>query len=820
MRLLWVLSAVAVWNAKCEVASKALRSFYKLDDEIQETVWCGDDNSVILVRTEANSVYRSEDRGETFTHITKRMQKTAEQVVANSTEVGEVTRIIKVEADNNILLFVGNRGVFWVSTNCGKTMKALNKEFMIAQIRSHPTESSTLLATAVQNCRDEEDDLCFYGTHSLYLTEDLGETWRQVASNVKQFDWVFDVRQIYLGIPRYRIFALVRTSAQDILVKTDDFFKSRTVLVNNCLEFKLRSAYLFAIKGVKGDEVHLLVSSIKNNFDKFHRATFPDVKLKMKNVHILDSSEGVVFLLTTRKPTAPFGRLYVSDSTGLRFRLALKSCLRSSVRGADFAKIQGLEGVYIANILEKEAAKEYERMMEKDDTIEEEWIEEERKESTYYWTPRSQKRKDARSFIINNVQTVITYNKGGMWKLLRAPKTDSEGSATRCKLEDECSLHLFLYVDTTVPILSQNNAPGIIIATGNLGFTRRPSSSQRRVYMSRDGGLKWIEAVKEESVYEIADHGGLVLMAKLDSGNKDVVSLAYTWNGGSSWENVDIYKKNTSIEDIYTEPNATSQRFMLHMTQKDDIEDDSILIHSSLACFNFEELHQRTCEGEDKPGTPSSDFEYWNPYDGRQGQDCLLGRKITYVRKKKDRECFTRTAFAYAINIENCECTEEDYECDFGFVRSELSGDHTCIPKINVTYAPPEDCPSETNYTVTTGYRKITGDSCVGGITHDPLMFPCPRIRFLSSSSGLKMLGVLGGVVIVVLGIWYGWQNVDTLRGLFKESKKGKKGRRPYERQFENVKYAKIDEKQDKEDDDELIIGPSTVTLQKVNELH
>jgi len=821
MRLLWVWVIITVWNVKCEIGSKALRSFYKLDDEIQETVWCGHDNNVILVRTEANSVYRSEDRGETFTRITKRMQKTAEQVVENSAEIGEVTRIIKIEADNNILLFVGNRGVFWVSTNCGKTMKALNKGFMIAQIRSHPTEPNTLLATAVQNCRDEDDDLCFFGTHSLYLTKDLGETWGQVATNVKQFDWAFDVRQIYMGIPNYRIFALVRTPSQDILVKTDDFFKTRTVLVNNCLEFKLRSTYLFAIKGIKGDEVHLLVSSLKNKFEKFHRAVFPDIKLKMKNVHILDSSEGVVFLLTTRKPTAPFGRLYVSDSTGIRFRLALKSCLRSSARGADFAKIQGLEGVYIANILEKDAAKEYERMMEKDDAIEEEWIEEERKESTYYWSPRSQKRKDTRSFIINNVQTVITYNKGGMWKLLKAPKVDSDGNPTRCKLEDKCSLHLFLYVDTTVPILSQNNAPGIIIATGNLGPTRKPHSNQKKVYMSRDGGLKWVEVAKEENVYEMADHGGLVLMAKLNSGDKDIVSLAYTWNGGTSWEHIDIYKQNTSIEDIYTEPNATSQRFILHMTQKDDIEDDTVLIHSSLASFNFEELHQRTCEGEDKPGTPSSDFEYWSPYDGRQGQDCLLGRTITYVRKKRDRECFTSTAFTYATNIESCECTEEDYECDFGFVRSELSGDFTCIAKINITYDPPEDCPSGSNYTVTTGYRKITGDSCVGGVTHDPLVFPCPKIRFLSSSSDLKIVAVIGGTIIVILGICYLWQNIDFIRGLFKGSKKGKKGRRSYERQFEEVKYEKIDGKQDKEDDDdELVIGPSAVTLQKVNELH
>lgn len=821
MRLFWICLIVGIWGVKSQDQPNVIRSFYKLDEEIQETVWCGDDNSVILVRTEANSVYRSEDHGETFSRITKRMHKTAEQVVSNSSEVGEVTRIIKIDADYKILLFVGNRGIFWVSTNCGKTMKALNKEFMIAQIRSHPTEPAMLLATAVQNCRDEDDDLCFYGTHSLYLTENLGETWKQIATNVKQFDWSFDINQIYSGIPRNRIFALLRTSTQDTLVRTDNFFESKTILVQNCLEFKLRSNYLFAIKSFKGDEVHLLVASLANRFEKFHRATFPDVKLKMKNVHILDSSEGVVFLLTTRKPTAPFGRLYVSDSTGVRFRLALKSCLRSSARGADFAKIQGIEGVYIANIVERNAAKEYDRMMEKDDVEEEEWIEEERKESTYYWSPRSQKRKDTRSFIINNVQTVITYNKGGMWKLLRAPKTDSSGKSTRCKIEDDCSLHLFLYVDTTVPILSQNNAPGIIISTGNMGKTRNPNAKMKKVFMSRDGGLRWTEAAKDEYVYEIADHGGLILMGKLNSGDKDLVSLVYTWNGGNTWEKFDIYKYNTTIEDIYTEPNSLSQRFILHLIQRDDLDEETILVHSSLASVNLEELHQRTCTGEDKPGTPSSDFEYWSPYDGRQGQDCMLGRTVTYVRKKRDRECFTQTLFTYPVKIENCECTEEDYECDFGFVRSELSGDYSCTPKINVTYDPPENCPSGSNYTVTTGYRKITGDSCEGGVIHEPLVFPCPRIRFLSSASGLKILGVLGGVAVVLFGLWYAWQNAEAVKGLFKGSaKKRPKDKKAYERQFDDVKYTKIDEKQAKEEeeeDEELVIGPP---LQKVNELH
>eukprot|EP00826_Nyctotherus_ovalis_P020499 TRINITY_DN16449_c0_g3_i1.p1 TRINITY_DN16449_c0_g3~~TRINITY_DN16449_c0_g3_i1.p1 ORF type:complete len:817 (-),score=226.63 TRINITY_DN16449_c0_g3_i1:147-2597(-) len=800
------LCILLLWQGIWADSQDVVRSFHQLDGLIQETVWCGQANKVILIRTEYNSVYRSIDHGETFKIITKKMLKTAERLVENSEKIGEVTRIVRSEADPEILVFIGNKGVHWITTNCGKSMRALSKDFIIGQIRMHPTLSNLMLATAIEDCKDDDDTICYFGTHSLYFTEDLGATWRQIAINVKQFEWPFNSNQIAV-VPETRIYALLRTTSQDILVKSDDYFATRTVLVNNCLEFKLRGSFMFAITTVKRDQVYLLVSTLSDSFDKFYKAVFPDIKLKMKNVHVLDASEGVVFVLTTRKPTDPFGRLYISDSTGLRFRLALKTCLRSSVRGADLAKIQGLEGIYLVSIVNKDAAKEYERAMEKDDLEEEEWSEEERKAGNYFWAPRTKKAKSLKRLISNNIRTVITFNKGGSWQYLKPPKVALNGKDINCRGDSACSLNLFLHMDTAVPIYSQKYAYGLILASGNYGKARKNKDENKKLYMSRDGGLRWTEIGKGMHVFDIADHGALVIMSKLYAAGKKNATLMYSWNEGKTWENINITHPNSLIDDVFSEPRSISQNFLLHLIQYNYTEDE-ISVFSTIARLDFSKLKQRQCEGDD-PKDPKSDFEYWSPYGGKDGQECVLGRKIWYTRKKRDRECYVGSEFLFLPDTEDCECTEADYECDFGFYRGDAGSESGCLPSIHINYTAPSNCPLGGNYTVSSGYRKIVGDTCKGGITHDPMVLPCPSLISKMSSSPLKMMLGLGVVVLILYILWHIFKNFgdikDKLRELLNKAKST-------ENKGKSMKPMSATIRRNEEDDDEdLIIQPSGI---------
>jgi hypothetical protein len=49
---------------------------------------------------------------------------------------------------------------------------------------------------------------------------------------------------------------------------------------------------------------------------------------------------------------------------------------------------------------------------------------------------------------------------------------------------------------------------------GNIGSKLEKYSSSMSTYMSRDGGLNWQEMHKGPYIYELGDHGGLIVMAK------------------------------------------------------------------------------------------------------------------------------------------------------------------------------------------------------------------------------------------------------------------------------------------------------------------
>ena len=67
-------------------------------------------------------------------------------------------------------------------------------------------------------------------------------------------------------------------------------------------------------------------------------------------------------------------------------------------------------------------------------------------------------------------RTLITFDKGGIWKPIEAPLFDSKGRKITC-MDDECSLHLNSVSDMRFgPLYSPENALGILLSTGNVGY--------------------------------------------------------------------------------------------------------------------------------------------------------------------------------------------------------------------------------------------------------------------------------------------------------------------------------------------------------------
>jgi len=52
------------------------------------------------------------------------------------------------------------------------------------------------------------------------------------------------------------------------------------------------------------------------------------------------------------------------------------------------------------------------------------------------------------------------------------------------------------------------------MAVGNVGKELDKRVDRMNTYLSRDGGLTWSEVKKGSHIYEIGDHGGLIIMAK------------------------------------------------------------------------------------------------------------------------------------------------------------------------------------------------------------------------------------------------------------------------------------------------------------------
>ena len=139
-------------------------------------------------------------------------------------------------------------------------------------------------------------------------------------------------------------------------------------------------------------------------------------------------------------------------------------------------------------------------------------------------------------------------------------------------------------------------------------------------YLSRDGGLNFQEVRKGSHIYELGDHGGLIVMAKNMEPTKEII---YSFNEGKTWHELEISQTPIDITNIIIEPYSISQQFVVYGTynEKDAPEPKGMII-----TVDFSSLHEPQCKGADRPGESGSDYELWTPYDGRHGDNkCFMG---------------------------------------------------------------------------------------------------------------------------------------------------------------------------------------------------
>ena len=115
----------------------------------------------------------------------------------------------------------------------------------------------------------------------------------------------------------------------------------------------------------------------------------------------------------------------------------------------------------------------------------------------------------------------------------------SKGKIIDCYEEEGCSLHLEIFGSGGVhaPVYSSESAVGVVIATGNIGSTLSLNGESKALYVSRDGGLTFKSTHTGNYIYDIGDHGALIIAAKMNTPTNEI---EFTWDYGTTWDTLVI----------------------------------------------------------------------------------------------------------------------------------------------------------------------------------------------------------------------------------------------------------------------------------------
>lgn len=72
------------------------------------------------------------------------------------------------------------------------------------------------------------------------------------------------------------------------------------------------------------------------------------------------------------------------------------------------------------------------------------------------------------------------------------------------------------------PPYSTEKAVGLIVGIGNLGKELKYVTEELNTYLSRDGGLTWIEIKKGPHMAKFGDHGSIIVIAPLFKPTREI----------------------------------------------------------------------------------------------------------------------------------------------------------------------------------------------------------------------------------------------------------------------------------------------------------
>lgn len=724
------------WLARYDYANK--------DDHTKKT-------ERVIAKLSNGQIYQSKDNGKTFADETAVLRGFQE-------DKGFIVDRILVPSDDlytKRVILQGNKDRHWASkdlgdswiqpcgfesandddaNNCFKSPTGGKYEQgyrIVGSMVMHPGEHRDgyiLALVSRPECERTYYDDTVTCAKDLMLTTDFGRTeWRNLTDSndndivsFVDFDWGPDPDPTH---SEASVLATVYTSKEDLwksrhhpgfsfavtFIRSSSFFVGKDWYAHktpcgNVFEVLNKDVYVAALKDcdkylkmledskdisdeeekeLRYDHVQLEVST--DSGETFNPICFPE-NIRAKSFTIFDFDavqKGPDFIsidhaeeeTSAVEGAAPMGNLYAADDSLRLFSLSLRRNVRE--RGvADFSGVAGMNGVFIANQISRDAFK-----------------------STYNYND-----VDYSSYY----QTLQSFNGGGVWRYIPAPKKDANGNDIQgCTVTDDsktvCSLHLHgesawsggeNWETRFGAVYSHQSTPGVIISTGNVGNVLSKEASEVNTYISRDGGYTWEETLQGPHIYEFGNFGALIVAAKESSvGQTDEVW--FSRDVGKCWEGPIKLSKPINVHNIRTDVVQKGSVFVIH--GEDATKSESYQASGIAYVIDFDNLLLSNSTFRVDKCDEKNDYETWFLNIPNQ-KECNMGEKVERRRRKRYARC---------LNLEDgvvselqdtvsqshvCECEHMfDTSCEYGYYRvhsspSAISG---CDPMPNVNI---EEC--------------------------------------------------------------------------------------------------------------------------------
>uniref|UniRef100_A0A7N5KQA9 Sortilin related VPS10 domain containing receptor 3 n=1 Tax=Ailuropoda melanoleuca TaxID=9646 RepID=A0A7N5KQA9_AILME len=538
-----------------------------------------------------------------------------------------------------------------ISSDEGATYQKYRLTFYIQSLLFHPKQEDWVLAYSLDQ--------------KLYSSMDFGRRWQLMHERITPNRFYWSVA----GLDKEAdlVHMEVRTA--------DGYAHYLTCRIQECAETTRSGPFARSIdisSLVVQDEyifIQVTTGGRASYYVSYRREAFAQIKLPKyslpKDMHIISTVENQVFAAVQEWNQNDTYNLYISDTRGIYFTLAMEN-IKSS-RGLmgniiiELYEVAGIKGIFLAN-----------------------------------------KKVD------DQVKTYITYNKGRDWRLLQAPDVDLRGSPVHCLLPF-CSLHLHLQISenpySSGRISSKETAPGLLVATGNIG--PELSYTDIGVFISSDGGNTWRQIFDEEYNVWFLDWGGALVAMKHTP--LPVRHLWVSFDEGHSWDKYGFTSVPLFVDGALVEAGVETQIMTVfgHFSLRSEWQ---------LVKVDYKSIFSRRCTKED--------YQTWHLLN--QGEPCVMGERKIFKKRKPGAQCALGRDSSGTVLSEPCVCADWDFECDYGY---ERHGESQCVPAFWYNPASPsKDCSLGQSYLNTIETLTLFPVS-PGPVEHVHLRVPFVAIR-------------------------------------------------------------------------------------------